>query len=46
MSTNISHGSVVVSKHGLHAGGLSSIPTAVTTMTGAGGDAEHVFLNH
>ena len=36
----MSHGSVVVSKHGLNAGGPGSIPTAVTTMTAAGGDAE------
>ena len=42
----MSHGSVVVSNHGLHVGGLGSIPTAVTTMTAAGGDAEHVSLNH
>ena len=42
----MSHGSVVVSKYGLHAGGPGSIPTAVTTMTAAGGDAEHVSLNH
>ena len=41
-----SHGSVVVSKHGLYAGSPGSIPTAVTTMTAAGGDAEHVSLNH
>ena len=38
--------SLVVSKHGLYAGGLGSIPTAVTTRTAAGGDAEHVSLNH
>ena len=38
--------SVVVSKHGLYVGSLGSIPTAVTTMTAAGGDAEHVSLNH
>ena len=42
----MSCGSVVVSKHGLCVGGLGSIPTAVTTMTAAGGDAEHVSLNH
>ena len=42
----VSHGSVVVSKHGLYAGGLGSIPTAITTMTAAGWDAEHVSLNH
>ena len=42
----MSCGSVVVSKHGLYAGGPGSIPTAVTTMTAAGGDAEHVSLNH
>ena len=41
-----SHDSVVVSKHGLYVGGLGSIPTAVTTMTEAAGDAEHVSLNH
>ena len=41
-----SRGSVVVSKHGLYVGSLGSIPTAVTTMTAAGGDAEHVSLNH
>ena len=28
----------MVSKHGLYAGGLGSIPTAITTMTAAGGD--------
>ena len=42
----VSHGSVVVSKHGLYVGGPGSIPTAITTMTAAGGDAEHVSLNH
>ena len=31
---------VVASKHGLYAESLGSIPTA------AGGDAEHVSLNH
>ena len=39
-------GSAVVSKHGLYVGGLCSIPTTITTMTAAGGDAEHVSLNH
>ena len=42
----VSCSSVVVSKHGLYVGGLGSIPTAITTMTAAGGDAEHVSLNH
>ena len=42
----VSHSSVVVSKHGLYAGGPGSTPTAVTTMTTAGGDDEHVSLNH
>ena len=42
----VSHSSVVVSKHDLYVGGLGSIPNAVTTMTAAGGDAEHVSLNH
>ena len=42
----MSHGSVVVSKHGLYVGGPGSIPTAITTRTAAGGDAEHVSLNH
>ena len=42
----VSRGSVVVSKHGLYVGGPGSIPIAVTTMTAAGGDAEHVSLNH
>ena len=42
----VSHGSVVVSKHGLYVGNPGSIPTVVTTMTAAGGDAEHVSLNH
>ena len=37
---------LVVSKHGLYVGGLSLIPTAFTTRTAAGGNAEHVFLNH
>ena len=39
-------GSLVVSKHGLYVGGPGSIPIAVTTRTAAGGDAEHVSLNH
>ena len=39
-------GSLVVSKHGLYVGGLGSIPTAINTSTAAGGDAEHVSLNH
>ena len=42
----VNHSGVVVSKHGLHVGGLGSIPTAITTMTAAGGDAEHFSLNH
>ena len=42
----MSHSSLVVSKHGLYASGPGSIPTAVTTRTAAGGDAEHVSLNH
>ena len=42
----LSRGSVVVSKHGLYVGSPGSIPTAVTTMIAAGGDAEHVSLNH
>ena len=42
----VSRGSVVVSKHGLYAGSPGSIPTAFTTMTGAGGEAEYVSLNH
>ena len=42
----LSCNSVVISKHGLYVGGLGSVPTAVTTMTSAGGDAEHVSLNH
>ena len=42
----VSRGSLMVSKHGLYVGGLGSIPTAVTTRTAAGGDAEHVSLNH
>ena len=42
----MSHGSVVVSKYGLYVGSPGSIPTAITTMTAAGGDAEHVSLNH
>ena len=42
----MSHGGLVVGKHGLYVGGPSSIPTAVTTRTAAGGDAEHVYLNH
>ena len=36
----------MVSKHGLYPGSPGSIPTAVTTRTAAGGDAEHVSLNH
>ena len=36
----------MVSKHGLHVGSPGSIPTAVTTRTAAGGDAEHVSLDH
>ena len=42
--TLLSRSSLVVSKHGLYAGGPGSIPTAVTTRTG--GDAEYVSLNH
>ena len=33
-------------KHGLYVGGPGSISTAITTITAAGGDAEHVSLNH
>ena len=44
VNVNVSHGSVVVSKHGLYAGSPGSIPTAITAMTAAGGDAEHVSL--
>ena len=40
------HSGLVVSKHGLNVGSLGSIPTAVTIRTAAGGDAEHIFLNH
>ena len=40
------HSSLEVSKHGLYVGTPGSIPTAVTTRTAAGGDAEHVSLNH
>ena len=36
----------MVSKHGLYVGGPGSILTAVTSMKAAGGDAEHVSLNH
>ena len=42
----VSQSSVVINKHGLYAGGPGSITTTVTTMTAAGGDAEHVSLNH
>ena len=42
----VSCGSVVVSKDGLYVGSPGSIPSAITTMTAAGGDAEHVSLNH
>ena len=42
----VSHGSVVVSKHGLYVGSPGSIPTAVTTMTAGGGNAVHVSWNH
>ena len=42
----MSHSGVVVSKHGLYVGGPGLIPIAVTTMTAAGADAEHVTLNH
>ena len=41
----IRYGSLMVSRHGLYVGSPGSIPTAVTTRT-AGGDAEHVSLNH
>ena len=44
--TFVNHGGVVVSKHGLYVGGPGSIPTAITTMTAADGDVEHVSLNH
>ena len=46
MKTVVSHGSVVVSKHGLYVGGPGSISTAIITMIAAGGDAKHVLLNH
>ena len=46
MAPTVSCSSVVVSKHCLYVGSPGSIPTAVTTMTAAGGDAEHVSLNH
>ena len=36
----------MVRKHGLYVGSLGSFPTAITTRTAAGGDAEHVSLNH
>ena len=42
----VSCSGVVVSKNGLYVGSPGSIPTAVTTITAAGGDAEHVSLNH
>ena len=42
----LSNSGLVVSKHGLYAGSPCSIPTAVTTRTAAGGDTEHVSLNH
>ena len=35
---------IVVSKQGLYADGPGLIPTAITTRTAAGGDAEHVSL--
>ena len=35
----------MVIKCGLHMGGPGLIPTATTTITTAGGDAEHVSLN-
>ena len=44
--SKVSCGNVVVSKYGLYVGGPGSVPTAVTTMTAAGGDDEHVSLNH
>ena len=43
---NLNHSGLVLSKHGLYVGSLGSIPTAVTTRTAAGGNAEHVSLNH
>ena len=42
----MSHSGLVVSKHGLYAGSLGSIPTTITTRTADGKDAEHVSLNH
>ena len=44
----MSHGSIMVSKYCLHAGGPGLIPTATTTttITTASGDTEHVSLNH
>ena len=42
----VSHSSLVVSKHGLYVGSLGSIFTAVTSRTAAGGDADHVSLDH
>ena len=41
---DISYSSLVVSKHGLYVGSPGSIPTAITTRTATGGDAEHVSL--
>ena len=42
----LSRSGLVVRKHGLYVGGPGWIPTAITTRTAAGGDAEHVSLNH
>ena len=45
-SFKVRHCGLAVSKHGLYVGGPGSIPNAITTRTAAGGDAEHVSLNH
>ena len=42
----VSSSGLMVSKHSLYVGGQGSILTAITTRTAAGGDAEHVSLNH
>ena len=42
----VSHGSVVVRKHGFCVGGWGSIPTTISTKSTISGDAEHVSLNH
>ena len=44
--TVVSCSGIMVRLHGLCVGGLGLIPTVITTRIAAGGDADHVSLNH